>query len=322
MPPRHQPPGDAEGERRRHRDHGVGARRRPAGGQAGTPGEHGEPDEAEGPPRQVALVAAGERVHPGDAPPRRALAIADRHPPSRVDGVVAVPRQGGDDVQRVAARRQLVDDPRHHGAGGRRVRPEVRTHHHDPQPPPPRRSRISTSKIVQICTISRPRIGAGPPVGVVEGAARRRLRERRRAAQAPVDETGAVGGHRVEGVGPGIDRQAGARRRRRRRPRAGRRDRCTPPACRGPSPRAPARRSPRTPRGTPAPRPARSARRGRRPTPDPGAPHGGRHRRGRRPRSARRRPRRARPAARARGRDRPTARRAVRRGSRDACAGG
>ena len=129
-------------------------------------------------------------------------------------------------------------------AGGRGVGLEVRTQHDDPQPRPEKKDfhKQNRADLHDFATQDR----RGPPVGVVEGAARRRLRERRPRGAGPGDEPGAVGGHLVEGVGPGVDRRAGARRRRRRRPRAGRRGRCTPPACRGPSPRAPARRSPRT----------------------------------------------------------------------------
>ena len=56
------PPGEAERERWRHRDDRVGAPEPPAGAQAGEPSQEREPDEPERSARQVATVAAGERV--------------------------------------------------------------------------------------------------------------------------------------------------------------------------------------------------------------------------------------------------------------------
>ena len=53
--------------------------------------------------------------------------------PPVLDGVVAVPRQRGDDVQLVAKRRQLVNDAGDHLTGRRGVRLEVRAQHRQAQ---------------------------------------------------------------------------------------------------------------------------------------------------------------------------------------------
>ena len=53
--------------------------------------------------------------------------------PAGLDGVAAVPRQGGDDVQLVAAGGQLGDDAGEHATGRRRVGLEVRAEHDEAQ---------------------------------------------------------------------------------------------------------------------------------------------------------------------------------------------
>ena len=92
-------------------------RNHPPARSAGHAGERGEPGEADRAPHQVRLVAAGERVDAGDRAPRRGLGAHPPPGPARFDAVLAVPGQGGDDVQLVAERGELADDPRHHRAG-------------------------------------------------------------------------------------------------------------------------------------------------------------------------------------------------------------
>ena len=72
---------------------------------------------------QVALVARPGTGGPGGSSPTACASPADQPAaPPRLDGVVAVPRQRGDDVQLVAARGQLLDDAGQHRGRSARCR--------------------------------------------------------------------------------------------------------------------------------------------------------------------------------------------------------
>ena len=103
------PAGETERERRRHRDHRVDAPNQPPARRPARPASSDEPDE------RRALGASRLRLSsPGNGctrviDPHRVRSRADQPAaPARLDRVVAVPGQRGDDVHLVAERRQLV----------------------------------------------------------------------------------------------------------------------------------------------------------------------------------------------------------------------
>ena len=209
-----------------------------------TPARSVKPTNPSGPPQQVAAIPARERMDPADDSPRGAVAPHQATAPALLDGVVAVPRQRGDDVQLVAARRQLVDDAGQHPSGGRGVRLEVRAEHDD--------ARSSSGGR---------HAGRRRPARAPDRAAReprRSSRVRRRPARRAGRRTSSSASAQASTVErphePGVADDL-----RQRRPVA-----ASAPACRAPSPRARAPRSPRTRTGTPGPRRRRRSRHGRR----------------------------------------------------------
>ena len=186
---------------------------------------------------EVALVAAGERVDAADRAPRRRLGAHQPPGPARLDGVAAVPRQGGDDVQLVAAAGQLVR--RCASAPARSARCRARSAARARRAAARRASLIDRQR-----RAGRRRRGGRRRPPVVNPAARRWPAATRSSRSRA---------HLVEGVRPRVDGRAGARGRRRRRPRAGGPVAAHHRRAERPSPRAPAHRSPRTRTGTRAP---------------------------------------------------------------------
>ena len=129
----HQPPGEAERERRRHGEHHVGPGARDGAFEGG---EEGEPAEGERPGGDVGLVG-GERVDPGDAPPGGVLMAHELAVPAGLEGVMAVPRQGSDDVEAVATCGETVGDGGDDLTGGRHVGGEVGAEDDDVHPAAP-----------------------------------------------------------------------------------------------------------------------------------------------------------------------------------------
>jgi len=119
--PGHEPTGQAEGQRRRHGEHGVGPL--PAD-EADQRGQHGEAPEGHGPGGDVGLVGR-ERVDPGDPTPVGGLGADQAPVPAVLDAVMAVPGQRGDDVQPVAPGDEVLGDAGHDLAGGGDVGREV-----------------------------------------------------------------------------------------------------------------------------------------------------------------------------------------------------
>ena len=188
---------------------------------------------------EVALVGAGERVDAGDRAPRRS-----RSPPDRA-GRPSRARWRGRGT--TAARSTTCSSwPRAASSSTMRVitRPV---------------GAVSGSKCGPSTTIRSGRIASSSPRGHRRYASARRAPDARVVNRAARRRPAATSSSRragdvVERARPRVGRRAGARARRRRRPRAGRPGRCRRPACRAPSPRARARRSPRTRAGTRAPR--------------------------------------------------------------------
>ncbi len=124
---RETPAGESERERRRHRQHAVSMTTGDTDGAC----ERAEPPERERSSRDVALVGR-ERVDAHDLAPRCGLA-AHRFPPELgLHRMVLVPGQRGDDLDRMAATRELLDDPGDHFARWRHVGREVRAENNEP----------------------------------------------------------------------------------------------------------------------------------------------------------------------------------------------
>ena len=187
--------------------------RRPA-----TAGQRAEAAEGGRPARDRPLVGR-ERVDAGDRAPRRGSSRTDRPaPPLRLDAVVRVPRQGGDDVELVAAVGQLEDDPGDDLAGGREVGREVGQRTASFMRAGPCDSGAGGSG-----RDGRRRPGRRPPAAT-------RARPCPAGGDQPV-ALGGVGEHRVEGRRPGRrGRRVDAGGRRRRPPRAARSRRRRSPA--------------------------------------------------------------------------------------------
>ena len=110
-------------------------RNRPPAATPAQPARSEKPAKPGGPARQVALVAARERVDPADRAPRRRLPPQQAPGPARLDGVAAVPRQRRDDVQLVPPGRELVDDAAQDATRRRGVRVDVRSDDDEAQRP-------------------------------------------------------------------------------------------------------------------------------------------------------------------------------------------
>ena len=114
---RRSPAGQAEGDRRRHRQHRIGPIPRDGGGRGG---EHREGREAGGAGQDTA-ARRRERMDPRHRDARDAAATHQPAPPLRLHTMLPVPGQRRDHSDVVTPALQLGDDGGHHDAGGRQI---------------------------------------------------------------------------------------------------------------------------------------------------------------------------------------------------------
>ncbi len=205
-----------------------------------------------------------------DATPLGDLATDQLAVPARLEGVALVPGQGRDHVEAVAPLDQLHGDPRHDVAGG--ATSGAKCGHR-------------TTRFTGLLGARRDGQGGPRPVGGSQGRRPRRASGSDAHRSTPWRESTVRRSGSLEQlhdrVGPGhrVERIDAAPPPHRRR-RGGRRWRWPPPGSPGPSPPAPADRSPRSGTGTPPWRPSGRARR----APTPGCDRSARRRhRSRRP---------------------------------------